>query len=56
VDPISTLATYAAAGAFGGAALALATRREESAERWMIRGTVVGGILGLIIAVLRGLF
>lgn len=49
VDPISIVANYAAAGAFGGAALAFATGREENASSWMIKGTVIGGYAGLFL-------
>jgi hypothetical protein len=55
MEPISTLANYAAVGALGAAALALITGREESGPRWMIRGTVIGGGVGLVVLITGGL-
>jgi len=49
VDPISIVANYAAAGAFAGAACALAFGRREEAADWMIYGTVSGGLIALVL-------
>jgi hypothetical protein len=55
MDPVSTLASYAAVGALLAATLALFTGNEDDGARWMLRGTVVGGIAGLVVVVSRGI-
>jgi hypothetical protein len=38
------------------ATLAIATGREDDGARWMLRGSVVGGVFGFVVLVWRWLF
>jgi hypothetical protein len=51
VDVLGTVGNAAAVGAFVGASLALLLDREADAPAWAIRGSVYGGLGGVIVVI-----